>query len=82
MRVKEKLVQKCDTALKIAIIAKIYVNITWFLFVFANRSGLVKSEVQLAECTGWRDISNSTGHKPVERIMIDAEHAQKVNNSS
>ncbi|XP_031167526.1 vascular endothelial growth factor receptor 2 isoform X2 [Sander lucioperca] len=40
-------------------------------------SGLVKSEVQLAECTGWRDISNSTGHKPVERIMIDAEHAQK-----
>ncbi|XP_078115837.1 vascular endothelial growth factor receptor 2 isoform X2 [Sander vitreus] len=39
-------------------------------------SGLVKSEVQLAECTGWRDISNSTGHKPVERIMMDAEHAQ------
>uniref|UniRef100_A0A8C9Z840 receptor protein-tyrosine kinase n=1 Tax=Sander lucioperca TaxID=283035 RepID=A0A8C9Z840_SANLU len=34
-------------------------------------------KVQLAECTGWRDISNSTGHKPVERIMIDAEHAQK-----
>ncbi|XP_039667486.1 vascular endothelial growth factor receptor 2 isoform X2 [Perca fluviatilis] len=40
-------------------------------------SGLVKSEVQLAECTGWRDISNSTGHKPVERILIDAGHAQK-----
>ncbi|XP_034736780.1 vascular endothelial growth factor receptor 2 isoform X2 [Etheostoma cragini] len=40
-------------------------------------SGLVKSEVQLAECTSWREISNSTGHQPVERIMVDAEHAQK-----
>ncbi|XP_032381840.1 vascular endothelial growth factor receptor 2 isoform X2 [Etheostoma spectabile] len=40
-------------------------------------SGLVKSEVQLAGCTGWRDISNSTGHQPIERIMVDAEHAQK-----
>uniref|UniRef100_A0A8C2ZTB9 receptor protein-tyrosine kinase n=1 Tax=Cyclopterus lumpus TaxID=8103 RepID=A0A8C2ZTB9_CYCLU len=37
-------------------------------------SGLIKSEVQLAECTGWRDISNSTGHHPVEQIMMDAEH--------
>lgn len=40
-------------------------------------SGLKKSEAQLAECSGWRDIRNSTGHHPVERIMNDAEHAQK-----
>ncbi|KAM9358494.1 vascular endothelial growth factor receptor 2 [Symphorus nematophorus] len=40
-------------------------------------SGSVKSEAQLAGCTGWRDISNSTGHHPVERIMIDTDHAQK-----
>uniref|UniRef100_A0A8C2ZSD8 receptor protein-tyrosine kinase n=1 Tax=Cyclopterus lumpus TaxID=8103 RepID=A0A8C2ZSD8_CYCLU len=39
-------------------------------------------EVQLAECTGWRDISNSTGHHPVEQIMMDAEHAQKKTASS
>ncbi|XP_034387508.1 vascular endothelial growth factor receptor 2 isoform X2 [Cyclopterus lumpus] len=45
-------------------------------------SGLIKSEVQLAECTGWRDISNSTGHHPVEQIMMDAEHAQKKTASS
>ncbi|XP_054458768.1 vascular endothelial growth factor receptor 2 isoform X2 [Anoplopoma fimbria] len=35
------------------------------------------SEVQLAECKGWRDIRNSTGHHPVERITIDVEHSQK-----
>ncbi|XP_042339126.1 vascular endothelial growth factor receptor 2 isoform X2 [Plectropomus leopardus] len=40
-------------------------------------SGLIKSEVKLEGCTGWRDISNSTGHHPVERIMIDAEPNRK-----
>ncbi|XP_029285675.1 LOW QUALITY PROTEIN: vascular endothelial growth factor receptor 2 [Cottoperca gobio] len=40
-------------------------------------SGLIKSEAQLAECKGWRDISNSTGYHPVERIMSDSEQAQK-----
>lgn len=40
-------------------------------------SGPIKSEVQLAKCTGWRDIGNTTGHHPVGRIMSDAEHAHK-----
>uniref|UniRef100_A0A4W6CE05 receptor protein-tyrosine kinase n=1 Tax=Lates calcarifer TaxID=8187 RepID=A0A4W6CE05_LATCA len=40
-------------------------------------SGLIKSEIQLKECTGWRDISNSSGHNHVERIMTDTDHAQK-----
>lgn len=40
-------------------------------------SGLMKSEVQLAACKGWRDISNSTGHNPIERIFTDTDHAQK-----
>uniref|UniRef100_A0A8C4GSN7 receptor protein-tyrosine kinase n=1 Tax=Dicentrarchus labrax TaxID=13489 RepID=A0A8C4GSN7_DICLA len=29
---------------------------------------------ELAKCTDWRDISNSTGHHRVERIMIDTDH--------
>ncbi|XP_060933852.1 vascular endothelial growth factor receptor 2 isoform X1 [Limanda limanda] len=40
-------------------------------------SGLVKSETQLKECSGWRDISNSTGPNPIERIMTDTDPAQK-----
>ncbi|XP_044056049.1 vascular endothelial growth factor receptor 2 isoform X1 [Siniperca chuatsi] len=40
-------------------------------------SWLMKSEVQLEECTGWKNISNSTGHHPVERIMTDPDLAQK-----
>ncbi|XP_029355293.1 vascular endothelial growth factor receptor 2 isoform X2 [Echeneis naucrates] len=40
-------------------------------------SGLVKSEEQLKECTGWKDISNSTGHNHVEQIMTDTDHVQK-----
>ncbi|GLD65528.1 vascular endothelial growth factor receptor 2 isoform X1 [Lates japonicus] len=43
--------------------------------VFMSR--LIKSEIQLKECTGWRDISNSSGHNHVERIMTDTDHAQK-----
>uniref|UniRef100_A0A8C4F4Q1 receptor protein-tyrosine kinase n=1 Tax=Dicentrarchus labrax TaxID=13489 RepID=A0A8C4F4Q1_DICLA len=31
-------------------------------------------DYQLAKCTDWRDISNSTGHHRVERIMIDTDH--------
>uniref|UniRef100_A0A8D3CVA6 receptor protein-tyrosine kinase n=1 Tax=Scophthalmus maximus TaxID=52904 RepID=A0A8D3CVA6_SCOMX len=31
-------------------------------------------ELQLKECTGWRDIRNSTGHNPIERIMTDTDH--------
>ncbi|XP_056270498.1 vascular endothelial growth factor receptor 2 isoform X3 [Pseudoliparis swirei] len=46
------------------------------------RSGLVKSEAQLAACAAWRDVSNSTGHRPVERIVTDGEHAQKKITSS
>ncbi|XP_051233155.1 vascular endothelial growth factor receptor 2 isoform X2 [Dicentrarchus labrax] len=45
-------------------------------------SGLKKSEDQLAKCTDWRDISNSTGHHRVERIMIDTDHAQQKITSS
>lgn len=48
----------------------------------SNRSGLIKSEIQLVQCAGWRDISNSTGHHPVERIMADPDHAQQVNSPS
>ncbi|XP_071342988.1 vascular endothelial growth factor receptor 2 isoform X2 [Trachinotus anak] len=40
-------------------------------------SGLIKSEKQLKDCTGWRDISNSTGHNPVERIITDTDQDQK-----
>ena len=58
-----------------------YIIIPFFFFV-PTRSGLTKSEAQVAECTGWRDISNGTGHHPVEQIMITTDHAQKVNNSS
>ncbi|XP_056235032.1 vascular endothelial growth factor receptor 2 isoform X1 [Seriola aureovittata] len=45
-------------------------------------SGLIKSEVQMKECRGWRDISNSTSHNPVERIMTDTDHPQKKTISS
>uniref|UniRef100_A0A8D3EA35 receptor protein-tyrosine kinase n=1 Tax=Scophthalmus maximus TaxID=52904 RepID=A0A8D3EA35_SCOMX len=41
-----------------------------------------ESELQLKECTGWRDIRNSTGHNPIERIMTDTDHAQKKTVSS
>ncbi|XP_019937018.2 vascular endothelial growth factor receptor 2 isoform X2 [Paralichthys olivaceus] len=40
-------------------------------------SGLMKSETQLKECTVWRDISNSTGQNPIERITTDTDQAQK-----
>uniref|UniRef100_A0AAQ5Y8H2 receptor protein-tyrosine kinase n=1 Tax=Amphiprion ocellaris TaxID=80972 RepID=A0AAQ5Y8H2_AMPOC len=40
----------------------------------AFMSGLSKAELQLEECTGWRDISNSTGNNHVERIMTDTDH--------
>ncbi|XP_028259922.1 vascular endothelial growth factor receptor 2 isoform X2 [Parambassis ranga] len=43
----------------------------------AFMSGLVKSKIQLEDCTGWRDISNSTGPNHVERISTDTDHAQK-----
>lgn len=38
----------------------------------------MKSEAQIAECKGWRDISNDTGLNPVERILTDIDQAQKV----
>lgn len=47
-------------------------------FCLSSRSGLTKSQAQLADCTGWRDISNSTGHHPVEQYLIDSDQAQKV----
>lgn len=88
IRVKEEILQECSTAptmngqledvLKQKSIFTRYVSFTWFLFIFSNRSGAIKSELQVAGCTGWRDISNSTGHHPVERIMIDTDHCQKV----
>ncbi|XP_034556187.1 vascular endothelial growth factor receptor 2 isoform X2 [Notolabrus celidotus] len=40
-------------------------------------SGLAKYEEQIASCTAWRDISNSTGHRPAERIMTDPDHHQQ-----
>ncbi|XP_040040692.2 vascular endothelial growth factor receptor 2 isoform X1 [Gasterosteus aculeatus] len=46
------------------------------------RSGPVKSMLQLAQCAGWRDISNSTTHRPVEQVRVDAEHSQKIISSS
>ncbi|KAL6107556.1 kdr [Pungitius sinensis] len=42
------------------------------------RSGPVKSELQLAECAGWRDISNST----TQQVRMDTEHSQKIITSS
>ncbi|TKS74977.1 Vascular endothelial growth factor receptor 2 [Collichthys lucidus] len=48
----------------------------------AFTSGLKKkSESQLEKCTSWRDISNNTGHHPVERLMIDAEGQKKITSS-
>ncbi|XP_034036391.1 vascular endothelial growth factor receptor 2 isoform X2 [Thalassophryne amazonica] len=41
----------------------------------AFKPGLMKSEVQLEKCTGWRDISNSTRQNPVEKIITDTDHA-------
>uniref|UniRef100_A0A7N8WT10 receptor protein-tyrosine kinase n=1 Tax=Mastacembelus armatus TaxID=205130 RepID=A0A7N8WT10_9TELE len=35
------------------------------------------SEIPLKKCTGWRDITNSSGHNPVDRIVTDTDHAQK-----
>ncbi|CAN9500994.1 unnamed protein product [Ophioblennius macclurei] len=40
-------------------------------------SGLILSEAQLPKCTGWKDISNNTGHNYVERITTDTDHTQK-----
>ncbi|KAM9848527.1 vascular endothelial growth factor receptor 2 [Aulostomus maculatus] len=40
-------------------------------------SGLMTSEVQVAECKGWRDINNSSGINPVERIFADIDDAQR-----
>ncbi|XP_071395126.1 vascular endothelial growth factor receptor 2 [Centroberyx affinis] len=48
----------------------------------AFQSGLMKSEVRLEECTKWRDISNSTGQNPIDRIITDTDHAQKKTVSS
>ncbi|XP_068175579.1 vascular endothelial growth factor receptor 2 isoform X1 [Antennarius striatus] len=48
----------------------------------AFTSGLIHSESQLENCTGWRDISNSTGHHPVEQLMIDTDQTQKKITSS
>lgn len=54
-----------------------------FAFAFlSNRPGLNKSDIQLVTCKGWREISNSTGHNPVEQIVVDTDHAQKVSFSS
>uniref|UniRef100_A0A673AXH7 receptor protein-tyrosine kinase n=1 Tax=Sphaeramia orbicularis TaxID=375764 RepID=A0A673AXH7_9TELE len=36
-----------------------------------------ESEVQLEDCTSWKDINNSTGHNPVERIFSHTDHTQK-----
>ncbi|XP_019133235.2 vascular endothelial growth factor receptor 2 isoform X2 [Larimichthys crocea] len=48
----------------------------------AFTSGLKKkSEAQLEKCTSWRDISNNTGHHPVERLMIDTEGQRKITSS-
>lgn len=44
-------------------------------------SGHVKSEAQLAGCSGWRDISNNTGHHPVERVMTDEQGQKKIASS-
>nr|XP_020499442.1 vascular endothelial growth factor receptor 2 isoform X1 [Labrus bergylta] len=41
------------------------------------RSGLIRSEEQMAECKGWRDISNSSAHHSAERVMTDSDQHQK-----
>ncbi|XP_022058720.2 vascular endothelial growth factor receptor 2 isoform X2 [Acanthochromis polyacanthus] len=43
----------------------------------AFMSAVSKSELQLKECTGWRDVSNSTRHNQKERNMTDTDHTQK-----
>lgn len=40
-------------------------------------SGLIKSQVKLNQCTGWKDINNNTGHNHIERITTDTNHTQK-----
>ncbi|KAM3620560.1 uncharacterized protein V6R79_025347 [Siganus canaliculatus] len=41
------------------------------------RSGVLMPELHPVHCTGWRDISNSTGHHHVEQLVIDTDHGQK-----
>ncbi|TNM87531.1 hypothetical protein fugu_005752 [Takifugu bimaculatus] len=43
----------------------------------AFQSGPVNPDLQLLQCTGWRSISNSTGHRAVERVITDTDHALK-----
>ncbi|XP_028300796.1 vascular endothelial growth factor receptor 2 isoform X2 [Gouania willdenowi] len=40
-------------------------------------SGISTSELRLEECTGWRDISNSTGPNNVERVTVETDHSHK-----
>uniref|UniRef100_A0A4W6CIS6 receptor protein-tyrosine kinase n=1 Tax=Lates calcarifer TaxID=8187 RepID=A0A4W6CIS6_LATCA len=47
------------------------VHIHW---QWMSKEDCPESEIQLKECTGWRDISNSSGHNHVERIMTDTDH--------
>lgn len=44
----------------------------------STRSGLIKSDMQLEKCTGWRDVTNSSGHNHVERITAVIDQANKV----
>ncbi|CAL8256237.1 unnamed protein product [Merluccius merluccius] len=48
----------------------------------AFQSGLAAAEVNLEECTSWRNISNRTEHNPIDRITTDADHDQKKIGSS
>ncbi|XP_056894551.1 vascular endothelial growth factor receptor 2 isoform X2 [Takifugu flavidus] len=48
-----------------------------FHSVAIPRSGPVNPDLQLLQCTGWRSISNSTGHRAVERVINDTDHALK-----
>uniref|UniRef100_A0A8C5EGQ3 receptor protein-tyrosine kinase n=1 Tax=Gouania willdenowi TaxID=441366 RepID=A0A8C5EGQ3_GOUWI len=38
----------------------------------------IQWEWMLEECTGWRDISNSTGPNNVERVTVETDHSHKV----
>ncbi|CAB1332082.1 unnamed protein product [Coregonus sp. 'balchen'] len=42
------------------------------------RSGVVNSGVKLEDCTKWRDISNTTGQNPIDRISTDTDHLHKT----
>ncbi|XP_016886676.1 vascular endothelial growth factor receptor 2 isoform X2 [Cynoglossus semilaevis] len=46
------------------------------------KPGFNRSEIQVEKCSGWRDVTNSTAHNFIERIMTKTDHINKKITSS